>query len=280
MIARPIAPVAISAAAVSRQRWPFGFTRRFLLLLATGAVFAVPAWVDRRAILLMFAWNVLLFITWALDLRRMVPGNVEITRTWKGPLALGVPNTVTLGVLNRGPVDLVVALTDDVAGALRRDVPVLTVDLPSSDDVATTSYDVLPASRGDLEIGAVSVRCRTVWGLAERWLSAPLEQTVRVYPNLYESRRQAMFLIRSKQVAIEKRRAKVSGLGRDFESLREYQAGDDVRDICWTATARRSKPVTKIYQPERSQAVWIIVDGGRLLRARIESRWRPVTALD
>src|SRR5690606_21893916 len=54
--------------------------------------------------------------------------------------------------------------------------------------------------------------------------------------------------------------------------LRDYQPGDEPRDICWTATARRARPVTRVYQPERSQAVWIIVDGGRLLRARTGQR--------
>ena len=61
--------------------------------------------------------------------------------------------------------------------------------------------------------------------------------------------------------------------GRDFESLRDYQAGDEQRDVCWTATARRGKLVTRVYVPERSQAVWILVDGGRLhARARRRSQ--------
>ena len=280
MIARPIAPVAVTAAAESRRRWPFGFTRRFLLLLAAGAVFAVPAWVDGRAIAVMFAWNALLVITWAIDLHRMVPGSIEVTRSWRGPLALGIPSVVTLRTVNTGRVNLVAVLTDDVPGDMRRTLPTLAAQVTAGGDPSTAEYEVRPTRRGDHQLGPVSLRCRTPWGLAERWLSAPLEQTVRVYPDLYEARRHAMFLIRSKQVAIEKRRARASGLGRDFESLREYQAGDDVRDICWTATARRSKPVTKVYQPERSQAVWIVVDGGRLLRARIESRMKLDATVD
>jgi uncharacterized protein (DUF58 family) len=83
-----------------------------------------------------------------------------------------------------------------------------------------------------------------------------------------------MYLVRSRQVSIEKRRARASGLGRDFESLRDYREGDEPRDICWTATARRAKVVTRVYQPERSQAVWILVDGGRLLRARVDRATR------
>ena len=59
------------------------------------------------------------------------------------------------------------------------------------------------------------------------------------------------------------------GIGREFESLREYQQGDEYRDICWTAAARRGKLVTRMYQIERSQTVWIVIDSGRLMRARV-----------
>jgi uncharacterized protein (DUF58 family) len=58
-------------------------------------------------------------------------------------------------------------------------------------------------------------------------------------------------------------------VGREFESLREYQPGDEFRNICWTATARRGKHVTKLFQVERSQAVWLVMDAGRLMRARV-----------
>ena len=137
---------------------------------------------------------------------------------------------------------------------------------------ASINYDVLPAERGDADAGALSLRVRSRWAIAERWLTADAAQTVRVFPDLAEARRQSLFLLRSRQVSMEKRRARVTGLGRDFESLRDYQPGDEPRDICWTVTARRGRPVTRVYQPERSQAVWIMVDGGRLLRARAGDR--------
>jgi uncharacterized protein (DUF58 family) len=105
---------------------------------------------------------------------------------------------------------------------------------------------------------------------------AHLEQTVRVYVNLEPGRRASRLLVRSHQVAMEKRRARPAGQGREFESLREHQPGDEPRDICWTAAARRGRLVTKVYQPERSQVVWILVDAGRLSRARAG----PHTLLD
>jgi uncharacterized protein (DUF58 family) len=113
------------------------------------------------------------------------------------------------------------------------------------------------------------LRYRSALGLTERWAKAPLTQTVRVYPALRAGEEQQIFLARSRQIDMQLRRAQQRGLGRDFESLREYREGDDLRDICWTATARQGRPITRQYQTERSQPVWIVLDCGRLMRARV-----------
>ena len=90
-----------------------------------------------------------------------------------------------------------------------------------------------------------------------------------MYPNLDEAKRQSVYLMRSRQIELEKRHSRMRGIGREFESLREYREGDEYRDICWTAAARRGKLVTRVYQVERSQTIWIVIDSGRLMRARI-----------
>jgi uncharacterized protein (DUF58 family) len=283
--ARPLAPASVAARAQTARRWPFGFGRRFFILLAAGALIAIPSWIDRRAMAAMLAWDVLLLAIWVLDLQKIRPAALDVRRSWRGPLALGVPSEVTIAIGNEGVAGLSIVATDDVPVSFRSALPVVHLTVPGSAGRADASsaeatYGIAPSQRGDIQVGRVSLRCQTAWGIAERWLAAPVEQTVRIYPNLYESRRQALFLIRSRQVALEKRRGRLSALGRDFESLREYQIGDDARDICWTATARRAKPVTKVYQPERSQTVWILVDGGRLLRARIDARMKLDATVD
>jgi uncharacterized protein (DUF58 family) len=130
-------------------------------------------------------------------------------------------------------------------------------------------YRITPLERGDWETGWLYVRYRSPLGLAERWARAPLTQTVRIYPALRTAEEQQIFLARSRQIDLQLRVAQQRGLGRDFESLREYREGDDLRDVCWTATARRGNLVTRQYQTERSQAVWIVLDCGRLMRSRL-----------
>jgi uncharacterized protein (DUF58 family) len=266
---RPLVAPAVSAPAVSGRSWPFGIAPRMFLLLAAGLVLLAPAWIDRRAAYAVVAWDMLIVALWVLDARRLPsPFALQLRREWSQPLTIGRRAGVDVGVRNDGPVFIRAWLTDHVAGTLRRELPEVEVTVAAGAE-ASERYSVEPEQRGDVAMGRLFVTYRTAWGLAERWAEAPLEQTVRVYPDMQEARRHSMYLVRSRQVAIEKRRARSKGLGRDFESLRDHREGDELRDVCWSATARRAKIVSKVYQPERSQAVWIIVDGGRLLRARV-----------
>jgi uncharacterized protein (DUF58 family) len=269
MTMQPLAPEAMAARAEpGRVAW--GFAPRVFLLLAAGFLILVPAWIDRRAAYGVVVWDVFVLVLWAIDARRLpAPGDLQLHRRWPEPLTIGRPAPVELAVENRSRTFVRAWLVDNLSGALRRDLPEVEVAVPGG-GTAGARYVVDPRERGDLPVSRLSARYRTAWGLAERWAAAPIEQLVRVYPDLHEARQQSMYLVRSRQVAIEKRRARAIGLGRDFESLRDYRDGDEIRDVCWTATARRAKIVTKVYQPERSQAVWIVVDGGRLLRARVE----------
>lgn len=268
----PLMPEPCTAPAVAARRFPYGFGSRFFVLLGGGLLLVIPAWIDPRALAALLAWNLAVIAIWIVDLRRIPCGDaLAVTRAWTSPLAIGAGGEVQIQIRNSAAVPIHADVVDDVPPALRKELPERTVQVDAGES-GRTAYEILPAERGDARLGRLWLRVRSPWLVGERWLSAAVEQTVRVFPDLVDARRQSMFLLRSRQVALEKRRARVVGLGRDFESLRDYQPGDEPRDICWTVTARRAKPVTKVYQPERSQAVWILVDAGRLLRAHVADR--------
>jgi uncharacterized protein (DUF58 family) len=85
---------------------------------------------------------------------------------------------------------------------------------------------------------------------------------IRVYPNLAHDRK--IIASRLFDPNIGSHAQRMIGKGRDFEHLREYVPGDSYEDIHWKATARRGFPVTKIYQIERMQEIYLIVDASRL----------------
>ncbi|HLW79826.1 MAG TPA: DUF58 domain-containing protein [Terriglobia bacterium] len=264
----------MSASAERQGRFGLAFGPRFFLGLILGLVWIGPAWWDPRFIWAMAAWDVLVVAAWFIDLRRLPePGTLEVSRVWFEPLSQSCTSPVAIEVSHAGGgIDL--RLEDDVPPSLSAELPKADLHVSPSGPAegmtrARATYSVQPVERGDIELGRVALRYQSPLKLAERWASAGLTQTVRVYPNLQESRRHAFYLMRSRQIAIEKRFKRQPGMGREFESLRDYRQGDELRDVCWTATARRARLVSKVYRPERSQAVVIVVDAGRLMLARI-----------
>ena len=269
MISPSLRPEPVRAACQARGRWGFGLTARSIGLLIAGFFLLIPGFWDSRLSYAMLAWDALVLLAALLDgLRLPQAADLVATRSWASAPSLDSEVEIELTLENRGRVIVVCRLLDDLPPALAAQ-PIaqrLTAfpRVPSS-----IRYRVEPHERGDCETGRLYVRYCSPLGLVERWANAPLHQAVRVYPALRTGEEQQIFLARSRQIDLQLRQARLRGLGRDFESLREYRVGDDLRDICWTATARRASPITRQYQTERSQPVWIVLDCGRLMRSRV-----------
>jgi len=260
----------ITSARAKKSKWlGIGFGTRFFVALVLGLIWVVPAAWSPRFIAGMFVWDGVFLVLWCWDLVRLPkPGELELSRVWHSPPSLSVPSSVSIEMHNYGRRPVRARVTDETPRALRVEPP--TVDLLAAPGrTVRAEYAILPAQRGDLRIGKSYLRYQSLLGLAERWALADIAGTVRVLPNLDQAKQQTLFLIRTRQVDFEQRRKRLRGVGRDFESLRDYRNGDELRNICWTATARRSKLITRVFQVERSQSVWIVLDAGRLMRSQI-----------
>ena len=271
MISPSLHPEPVRAACERRRRWAFGLTPRSLGLLIAGFLLLVPGFWDARLTWAMVAFEVLVLLAALFDGLRL-PRAAQLTagRTWSNVPALDSETEIELTIENNGHMIIECRLVDDLPPALVADPA--THRLTAFPRVpANVRYRVEPTERGDWETGWLYVRYRSPLGLAERWAMAPLTQKVRVYPALRTGEEQQIFLARSRQIDLQLRQARQRGLGRDFESLRDYREGDDLRDVCWTASARRGGLITRQYQTERSQAVWIVLDCGRLMRSRVSA---------
>ena len=269
MISPSLHPGPIRAACEPRRRWAFGLTPRSIALLTVGFLWLIPGFWDGRLAYAMPAWDAFVLLFALLDGLRLSPAaQLTAARSWSNAPALDSETEIELTIENHGQVIVECRMIDDLPPALVAQPA--TYRLRAFPRVpASLRYRVEPQERGDWETGWLYVRYRSGLGLVESWAKAPLTQTVRVYPALRTGEEQQIFLARSRQIELQLRRAQQRGLGRDFESLREYREGDDLRDICWTATARRGSPITRQYQTERSQPVWIVLDCGRLMRSRV-----------
>ena len=112
---------------------------------------------------------------------------------------------------------------------------------------------------------------------AETKLNNPV--TVKVYPNMRRAREAELKALGARSLVAAHRKSSWRGEGREFESLREYVRGDELRHISWTATARRGRLTTRQYQIERDQTILIALDAGRLMTARIEQETKLDSAV-
>jgi uncharacterized protein (DUF58 family) len=272
MISPSLHPEPVRAACERRRWWAFALTPRAIVLLVAGFLLLIPGLYVSRLSYAMPVWDGLVLLACLLDgLRLPKAGKIVAERSWSNAPALGSETEIEIVIESQSGMLLDCRLIDDLPAALAAEPATLRMQaFPRVP--ARKRYRVRPRQRGDYETGWLYVRYRSPLGLAEKWARAPLTQTVRVYPALRTSEEQQIFLARSRQIELQLRQARQRGLGRDFESLREYREGDDLRDICWTATARRGSLITRQYQTERSQAVWIVLDCGRLMRSQPDGR--------
>jgi uncharacterized protein (DUF58 family) len=265
----PLAPPARAERAKVHGKLGFGFGDRFFVLLLAGLLWIGPLFWNRRFLYGLILWDVLLLIAWLVDLQslRMV-SQLVVERQFTAPLGLEESASVRLTVINMDRSPIKVTILDDLPPQLRSTPAELSLNIPGNQE-RVVEYEIRPSERGDYALGAAYLRCQSPLALAQRWAEVDLRQKVRVYPSLQAAKRHQVFLLRSRRIELERRLLRQHGQGKEFEYLRDFRDGDEFRDVCWTATARRGKPVTRVHRAERNQAVWMVIDCGRLMRARI-----------
>ncbi len=118
-----------------------------------------------------------------------------------------------------------------------------------------------PQQRGRYQISQCFLSSQSPLKLWHNKIRRTVSISIRVYPDLRRDSTARMLLLRRSAGV---RRLRLIGRGRDFERLRDYAPGDSFDEIYWKATARRSAPIVKVFQAERTQDIYVIVDSSRL----------------
>lgn len=204
---------------------------------------------------------------------RMTPdgSGLRLTRRHDKVLSVRANNRVELTIENDGD--------QAISGLLRDEAPPYFVAVgqefrfrlePGATHVQ--NYHVTPPVRGSDQFRGTYLRLDCPLGLVYRDAYLATEEPVRVYPNVLALRDFDLLNQESKLREIGMRRARMRGLGTEFESLREYSEGDDYRKIDWKASARRGneKLMVRQYEQERNQSVILCIDIGRHMLAEVD----------
>lgn len=249
----------------------FVFTRLFYLLLAIGFIPLSLSWGRPWLRWVTLVYDLALLIAAIADARtsRLPPG-VRITREFGGRFAVGAETEVRVNISNGTPRAVSLSVKDEYPPQMKisalREAQVR-VEAQSS---AALVYGLTPPKRGLFEFGGIAARYLSRFGLVWGETRVGESQAVKVYPNMRRAHEAELKALGARSLVSSHRKTSWRGEGREFESMRDYVRGDELRHISWTATARRGKLVTRQYQVERDQTILIAIDAGRLMTARIE----------
>jgi uncharacterized protein (DUF58 family) len=258
----------------------FVFSKLFYLLIAAGLVVLSFSWGRPSLRWAALAYDVALLILAIIDSRRShLPKEVQITRTFTGRFAVGAETEVSVNIRNPQPHAIVLIIKDEYPPQMKlsglREAKIR-IEARTS---AALVYGLTPARRGQFEFGQIAVRFLSRLNLVWCQTSVGEATTVKVYPNMRRAREAELKALGARSLVATHRKTSWRGEGREFESLRDYVRGDELRHISWTATARRGKLTTRQYQIERDQTILIAIDGGRLMTARIEEETKLDSAV-
>ena len=143
----------------------------------------------------------------------------------------------------------------------------------------TLCTGLTPTRRGDRRADRVTVRSLGPLGLAARQRSFPVEGVIRALPP-FTSRKHLPSRLAVLRQLDGRSAVRVRGAGTEFDSLRDYVIGDDVRSIDWRATARRNAVVVRTWQPERDRRLILVLDTSRTSAGRVGDVPRLDAAMD
>jgi uncharacterized protein (DUF58 family) len=254
-------------------------TGRLALLVAIGVVPVVLFGTVVDPWLLAGAWLVLSAAIAALDaVLAASPRTVEISRDIPARARRDEPVRTEVTLHNAGPRRLRGRMRDAWQPTAGAPLERVRVDVPPGES-RRVPVPLHPRRRGELVSEFVVVRSSGPLGIAGRQRVIPSRGVLRVLPPFASRRHLPSRLARLRELD-GSTSVQIRGRGTEFDSLREYVRGDDVRSIDWRATARAGTTMLRTWRPERDRHIVIVVDTGRTSATRVGDGVRLDAAME
>lgn len=188
---------------------------------------------------------------------------------WRVPrfkrLSNGDVNTLTLHVQNYYAFKIFVDIIDELPFQLQSRNFKISTSLDVQQE-RQFSYDLKPTERGEYHFGKINLFIRTKLSFIERHVKMEDPFMMACYPSFMRLRQFELLAISNRLTDIGVKRMRKIGNSTEFEQIKEYVSGDDIRTINWKATARRDQLMVNHYRDERSQHVYCVIDIGRVMK--------------
>lgn len=200
---------------------------------------------------------------------------MQAFRTLSPRFSNGDDNPVSIRLESNYPFAVQAEVIDEVPHVFQRRDILFKASLRKMGET-TVSYQLRPTERGIYGFGRVRVFVSTPLGLVQRRYTCCEPQDVKVYPSYLMLRQYELLAMSNNLREMGIKRIRRIGHNTDFEQIKDYVTGDDYRTINWRATARRHQLMVNVYQEERSQPVYSVIDKGRMM----QQSFQEMTLLD
>ncbi|GAB2773259.1 DUF58 domain-containing protein [Actinomadura fibrosa] len=179
-------------------------------------------------------------------------------------------NPVRVKLWNHYPFPVHFEVIDEVPVQFQKRDFKRSLSVPSRSE-ATFEYFLRPVLRGEYRFGNLNIYCSTHLKLAKRRYTFGKEQLVKVYPSFIQMKKYDFMAVDRRTFDPGLKKIRKIGHTMEFEQIRDYVPGDDVRSINWKATAKQGGLMVNQYQDERSQPVYSVIDTGRTMKMPFEN---------
>ena len=238
----------------------------FYILAGIGGLFFVSFFATWLFTVAWVLFTLLVLVT-IVDLFMLFSGKngLEAERILPDKLSNGDENPIVIGIKNNYPVPVWLEMIDEIPFQFQKRDFLHTLQLASKGKT-TLEYSLRPTERGEYLFGKLNVYAKTWLRLTSKRYVFCDNVTVATYPSFIQLRKYDMMAFSNNLAEFGLKRIRRIGHTMEFEQIREYAQGDDIRTINWKATSKRNALMVNQYQDEKSQPVYQVIDTGRAMR--------------
>lgn len=242
-------------------------TKRFFLLLALLVAGFLVAFVFENllgAVKLLF-YIFLAFILLDFVLLFLSKGALSARRILPDKLSNGDENPIQVQIANNYLFNILVNIIDELPFQFqKRDFGLVSKLKPGA--TKTYDYTLRPTERGTYSFGSLNVFVSSTIGLFQRKYRFDTAQEIPVYPSYLQLRKYDLLAFTNRLFEYGLKKIRRIGHTMEFEQIKDYVRGDDIRNINWKATAKRNQLMVNQYQDEKSQPIYSVIDKGRVMK--------------
>jgi uncharacterized protein (DUF58 family) len=194
---------------------------------------------------------------------------ISSNRSLNSQMGLGDDAEIKLHIDNHYNFNIQVQVYDELPFQFQERDFIMEASVGSGEGI-DLKYELRPIERGEYEFGKLNVYVSSFLGLLMRRYSMNEDRLVKVYPSIAQMKNMELLALSRISTLSGIKKLRRIGHNYEFEQIKDYVIGDDIRSINWKATGKRNELMVNQFQDERAQQVYIVIDKSRSMELRFQ----------